>query len=249
VKAGKKAGGTENYPHLPAMQPLTVEVEEVEYKEHTFNGKKSQKAHVRMRVIEGPYAGDGTDKNPAGKVWGMHIMTMNPRKGGKRSMLSELVIAARPDLIAGKSAEDAQAALEDFDLDELKPDVAHGRANGARLIVVGNYDANDAEQQYLTPIGYSSLPSGMNRVTQPTPAATAAPPAPGGRQYAQISEANGKRYGWSPGMTAWEEIVEAPAPPPLPPPAPAGPPPLPTNGAPAPAAAQSAAPDRAKVEF
>jgi hypothetical protein len=234
VKATKKAGSSGNYPHLPAMQPLTVEVEEVEYKKSTYQGKETQKANIRMRVIEGPFAGDGTDKNPAGKVWGNHAMTFGKRKSGESSKLRQLVVAARPDLVAGKTDEEAEAILYDFDLDELKPTNARP---GARLIVVGRYAEDDQEQEYLGPIGYSSLPVGaaINRVA---PTATTSAPAEG---YT-ISPDGLLR--WKAGMVAWEAVPAAgpPMPPPLPA-APAGPPALPTNGQAAPA------PEKAQVTF
>lgn len=209
----KNAVDTSKFPQLPEMQPFLVEIEtpgkddkpNPQYLDEKFNNEPRKMVQVRMRVVEGPFAGDGTEDNPAGKIWGKHGFTLGKKKSGEASMLRQLVMAARPDLVAGKDEESADKAIHDFDLDFLR---------GERLTVIGRYDPADTERIYLKPIAYGAAPPGSKR-------------APGAAQAAaddgyQISPDG--RFRFREGMTEWEPIPVAAAPPPPPPPPAAAPP-------------------------
>lgn len=233
-----------SFPSLPAFQPLTVQIDEVEYRESSrFTHKepvlnpdgsqaidpstgaplmaeaKNKEVRVTMRVVEGPFAGDGTDANPPGKLWGTHSFTVGKKGSGDPSMLRALVQA-----VHDRDLTDEE--LLDFDIDNLK---------GRRVIVIGKYRDDDTERQYLRPMAYDRVTPAQaqaNRVAQAQGAGAPAPAAPAD-DY-QYQEQAGIRYRWKPGMAGWEPVPTpaVSAPPPLPV-APAGPPPLPAQAAPA----------------
>lgn len=223
-------------PKLPEHQPLVVEIEipgeddkpNPQYIDTEYKGQPRKNVSFRMRVVEGPFAGDGTPDNPPGKVWGTHGFTLGKRQNGESSMLRQLLMAAAPEVARGKSGEELENALHDFELDDLR---------GRRLIVIGRYPEDDDEKTYLKPIAYSAAPPGSGRAE---PAA------------AQASHTNGYQvspdgqFRWREGMAEWERIpTAAPAPPPPPPAAAAPPPPPPAAPPTPPAAPVSVAPGRA----
>lgn len=215
------------------MQPLIVVIEKPgpedkpnpQYLDEAYMGQPRKTVQFRLRVAEGPYAGDPADPegHPPGKMWAKFGFTLGKRKNGQPSQLREFVIAARPDLVAGKSEDDADKALHDFDLDELSE---HEEA----VIVIGKYDADDAEKSYLKPVAISTAPPDVKRrLASGTAPAPPAAPAASSNGY-QFNADNTLR--WKPGMTTWEPVPTVAAPPPLPesagpPPLPVGPPPLP----------------------
>jgi hypothetical protein len=140
MKVGRKQAGGD-WPELPAMEPLTVEiVKPIEYLDGEYKDKPNPQVRVPMVVIAPEEFADA--KNP-GKVWGTHGRTLGKRKDGTASLLRQLVMAAHDH-----DLDDDE--LYDFDLDDLV---------GHKLIVIGNYKEGDQDKTYLRPIAYTRLNS------------------------------------------------------------------------------------------
>jgi hypothetical protein len=255
LKANPKA--REQWPPLPPMTPLPVEVAEAPKAD---KGPKfgNDQVKIHFKVFEGPYSQititdplTNMPKAVPGQLMVFMNLTMSATTSGQKSMLRQFVEA-----IYGPITDDQAYAI---DLEALV---------GQRVVFVGNYANPNAEVLRLKPIGWSRYVPGQVGVpiatpgapaasafqppqaAQPPPAAVqptqAAPPlptpgngqaavplAPNGQPFERIENGhglwlNGSAYEWAPIPTA----PPVPPPPPAaavapPPVAPPAPPPLP----------------------
>lgn len=214
----------EEWATLPAMEKLPVKIIEPPKKvANTFEDGGDQVRFI-AEVFDGPYAGQYEGK-PSRFTWKVGL-TMGSTRAGAKSKLRQVAEA-----IYGRVLTDDEANALDIEQFQGKP-----------FTVVGHYPKPDAEQLYLTPIGYGVY---QPAAAQAAPAANVAPAAADEYRYEQ-----GGTLRWKPGMAAWEPNPNfVPAPPPAAPAtaAPAVPPPVQTAppALPAPSVTPTSAPPAA----